>query len=179
LNESRNLVLDMSLLSERFTTRISMFEIAEKYGLIIDRSGFMRCPFHADETPSLKMYKEKGKGFYCFSCAKGGSIITFTMDYFKISYIDALKKLDSDFNLHIMDNPEDEATSRRYNGFHGISKISKNRKAMTLDAMIKLHCKYCQAIKFEEPFSDLFCEALYNIADLEYRIDFLENQEDI
>lgn len=164
----------MSYLSERFTSRISMLEITEKYGLEVDRSGFAKCPFHADDKPSMKVYEQKGKGFFCFACNKGGSIITFVMLYFHMEYIDALKKLDADFGLHIMDEPEDKATSRRYNGRAGLLKLCQKRKAMTYDQMIRLHCKYHQAIKHEEPMSDLFCEALYNISDLEYRIDAIE-----
>jgi len=125
----------------------------------------------------MKVYEELGGGFYCFSCCRGGSIINFVMGYFKIEYLDALKKLDADFGLNILDEPEDKATSRRYNSRHGLIKIQKKRKDMSLDSMIKLYCKYHQAIKNEEPMSDLFCEALYHIADLEYRINTIMDGE--
>jgi CHC2 zinc finger len=40
----------------------------------------IRCPFHAggqERTPSLKVYRDPREGWYCFSCAKGGTIHDF------------------------------------------------------------------------------------------------------
>lgn len=34
----------------------------------------VRCPFHADERPSLHVYPTVGRGWCCFSCRRGGSI---------------------------------------------------------------------------------------------------------
>ena len=42
-------------------------EAATRYGLV--KHGFMRCPFHADKTPSLKLY---GDHFHCFGCGAHG-----------------------------------------------------------------------------------------------------------
>lgn len=36
-------------------------EAAKRYGSV--KHGFMRCPFHADRTPSLKLYSDH---FHCF-----------------------------------------------------------------------------------------------------------------
>lgn len=40
----------------------------------VDRSGKIRCPFHEDRTPSLHVYDDPGRGWYCFGCGRGGSI---------------------------------------------------------------------------------------------------------
>jgi hypothetical protein len=32
------------------------------------------CPFHEDEQPSLHVYREAARGWFCFSCRRGGSI---------------------------------------------------------------------------------------------------------
>jgi hypothetical protein len=32
------------------------------------------CPFHEDEDPSLHVYREASRGWFCFSCRRGGSI---------------------------------------------------------------------------------------------------------
>jgi len=37
-------------------------------------SGMVRCPLHEDRTPSLRAYDDVAAGWYCFSCAAGGSI---------------------------------------------------------------------------------------------------------
>jgi DNA primase len=38
------------------------------------RGGKVRCPFHADDTPSLHVYPQPEQGRYCFGCRRGGSI---------------------------------------------------------------------------------------------------------
>jgi hypothetical protein len=43
-------------------------------GQAVGRSGKARCPFHDDGTPSLHVYADPGRGWYCFGCGRGGSI---------------------------------------------------------------------------------------------------------
>lgn len=46
-------------------------------GLALDRGGKVTCPFHEDRTPSLHCYDEPDKGWRCYGCDRGGSIIDF------------------------------------------------------------------------------------------------------
>jgi len=43
-------------------------------GQRVGRSGKVRCPFHEDRTPSLHVYEDPQRGWFCFGCARGGSI---------------------------------------------------------------------------------------------------------
>ena len=43
-------------------------------GLRVGRSGKLRCLFHDDRHPSLHVYPEAGRGWYCFGCGLGGSV---------------------------------------------------------------------------------------------------------
>jgi CHC2 zinc finger len=43
-------------------------------GLRVGRSGKLRCFFHDDRHPSLHVYPEAGRGWYCFGCGRGGSV---------------------------------------------------------------------------------------------------------
>ena len=43
-------------------------------GLRVGRSGKLRCLFHDDRHPSLHVYQEAGRGWYCFGCGRGGSV---------------------------------------------------------------------------------------------------------
>lgn len=57
----------------------SMIEVINGYGLPVNRSGFIRCPFHTgDNHASLKIYP---KSFYCYGCGKGGDVFSFVMLY--------------------------------------------------------------------------------------------------
>ncbi len=52
------------------------------------------CPFHADKHPSMNVNPQMGI-FKCFSCGKGGNVITYMMEYYKLPFIEAVKQLAS------------------------------------------------------------------------------------
>jgi hypothetical protein len=43
-------------------------------GLRVGRSGKLHCLFHDDRSPSLHVYREPERGWYCFGCQRGGSV---------------------------------------------------------------------------------------------------------
>ena len=43
-------------------------------GLRVGPSGKLHCLFHDDRSPSLHVYREPGRGWYCFGCGRGGSV---------------------------------------------------------------------------------------------------------
>lgn len=56
----------------------SMRDIIERYGLVPDRKGFVRCPFHeGDNDASMKIYD---KDYNCFGCGANGDIFTFVQE---------------------------------------------------------------------------------------------------
>lgn len=48
------------------------------------------CPFHNDHKPSLCCYS-KGRGFYCFSCGKGGDAIALVRELNNFGFDEAIK----------------------------------------------------------------------------------------
>jgi len=50
------------------------------------------CPFHQEKTPSFTVSSEK-KIFKCFGCGKAGNIITFAMEYYGLTYPEAIREL--------------------------------------------------------------------------------------
>lgn len=64
--------------------RLPIKKLLAHYGLIPDsstssgRSNHIKCPFHADDTPSCKIYPETNT-FHCFGCGKTGDVIDFIM----------------------------------------------------------------------------------------------------
>jgi DNA primase len=50
------------------------------------------CPFHDDHAPSMFVVPHK-QIYHCFSCGAGGNAITFAMNYFKMSFREALEHL--------------------------------------------------------------------------------------
>ena len=67
-------------------------ETAERYGTV--RRGFMRCPFHEDRVPSLKLYDDH---FHCFGCGAHGDVVDLTAGLLGCSKAEAARRLEADF----------------------------------------------------------------------------------
>ena len=86
-------------LFEQVKTAIDMRTVAEGYGLRVNRSGMVLCPFHQEKTPSAKIYPDS---FHCFGCGEHNDVISFTQKMFGLDKpIEAVKKLNENFGLHI------------------------------------------------------------------------------
>jgi DNA primase len=64
------------------------------------RNYFGLCPFHEEKTPSFSVNPALGI-FHCFGCGKGGNAVTFVMEYEKIEYVEALKRLAERYGIQI------------------------------------------------------------------------------
>lgn len=91
---------------------VPMTRAAPFYGLTVSRAGFCCCPFHGEKTPSMKIY-DGDRGYHCFGCHKGGSVIDFVMDLFGLSFVGAQKRLDADFNLGLFLDADDPNARQR------------------------------------------------------------------
>ncbi len=70
------------------------------------------CPFHEEKTPSF-MVSERKQIYKCFGCGKAGNVISFIMDYEKISFIEALKKLAARAGITIKETKADPKKKTR------------------------------------------------------------------
>lgn len=157
-----------------------MQDLVAHYDLKVDKKGFMSCPFHEDHTPSLKVYPEMGKGFYCFSCCRGGSVINFAMQYFGLDYKQTLGKLDNDFRLGIMEEkPEERSNFTRNNRRNCLAKTRKKEivqsEAKSYNDLVDEHRDCHQRLMDVEPFSDEHQELCNRICN----ISILMEQEEI
>ena len=77
---------------------VTMADICRQYGFSPDRAGFISCPFHREKTASLKIFPDK-RGWHCFGCGAGGSVIDFVERLFGVGFNDAANAINRDFNL--------------------------------------------------------------------------------
>ena len=84
---------------EEVKSRINLQTVVTGYGIEINRSGFCLCPFHAEKTPSMKIYDN---GFKCYGCGEGGDMFVFVQKLFNLENpLDAAKKINNDFGLNV------------------------------------------------------------------------------
>ena len=83
------------MIFETVREQISLPDAAQLYGISC-RNGNVRCIFHADNTPSMKLYDDH---FHCFGCGAHGDVTDFTAQIYGLSKIDAARKLCGDFGI--------------------------------------------------------------------------------
>lgn len=91
---------------QRIKDIVSMNAVAEHYGYEINRQGFIKCPFHNENTASCKLYESS---FYCFGCGAGGDVITFVAKLYRIKNSQAALRINADFNLCLSDRKPSSA----------------------------------------------------------------------
>ncbi len=67
-------------------------------GLQPNRAGFCKCPLHGEKTGSMKIYPGS-RGWYCFGCHQGGSVIDLVMAYYGMDVTQAIALLNDEFGL--------------------------------------------------------------------------------
>lgn len=85
--------IDQDALNE-LCSEIDLLEYAEQT-MEFHRKGdkyFCSCPKHSDSDPSLCISPDKNL-FYCFSCHRGGNIISWMMSYEDLSFNEAVDKV--------------------------------------------------------------------------------------
>ena len=65
------------------------------------------CPFHNERTPSFSVSKSKGI-CKCFSCGKGGNVVSFLMELEQLSFQDAIRWLARKYNIEIKEHEVSE-----------------------------------------------------------------------
>ncbi|MEF9880508.1 MAG: CHC2 zinc finger domain-containing protein, partial [Clostridia bacterium] len=88
----------MNNYAEIIRQRVPTSALIASLGLKRNHAGFICCPFHGEDTPSLRIY-EGSRGWCCFGCNASGSVIDFVMRWYDIGYQQALIKLNYDFSL--------------------------------------------------------------------------------
>ena len=143
-------------------------QAAERYGLSVNRSGMVRCPFHEDHNPSMKVDDR----FYCFGCGASGDVIDFTAKLFGISLKDAAKKLAEDFGI----DPRPPAQSDMPN-FHAEPPRDRERLCICVLRDYLRHLRIWQLrYRPEEPGDPIhprFAEAMKALPTVNHLLDCL------
>ena len=82
------------------------------------------CPFHSETKPSFTVAPEKGI-FYCFGCGAGGNVISFLMQYQRLSFPEAAQELARRYGIPL---------SVKDLGPEGAQQAKKRTKAYEINA---------------------------------------------
>lgn len=89
-------------IADEIKSRVTTKDLCEALDIRVNHSGFAYCPFHEErKSPSLKVYADSARGWHCFGCGAGGSVIDFAMAYWGISFRQAVARLDDLFGLNL------------------------------------------------------------------------------
>lgn len=91
--------------------KVNIVDIISKY-LPLEKHGknyFAICPFHDDHNPSLSVSPEK-QIYTCFVCGASGNVFNFVMNYEKVTFLEAVKKVADFANIKVDINVKNNKT---------------------------------------------------------------------
>lgn len=165
----------MSIFTE-IKQRLSIKEVARYYGITINRSGFAKCPFHEERTPSMKIYDDH---FYCFSCQCSGDSIRLVSQLFSLTPLDAVKRIQSDFGIADVEFDK-EKYKKEYNIKTKQLLKEKEFESWKHNTYLLL-TEYCSLLRkwrekcapqtLDEPLKHEYLESLQKLEKTEYYCD--------
>lgn len=85
--------------AEEIKATVSADELVRAYGYEPNRAGYIPCPFHTERTGSCRIYNRPGKGWHCYGCGKGGSVIDFVIQHDGASFKQAVLAINNALSL--------------------------------------------------------------------------------
>ncbi len=149
-------------------------QAAENYGIHVNRTGKINCPFHNDRTPSMKVDKR----FHCFGCGADGDVIDFTAQIYGLDVKSAAEKLAADFHIPYTHHKRKETVKKT------IREKAEEQKYREFEAKcLRILSDYFHLLRHwereytpkpeDEAWHPLFVEALQKKDHIEYLLDVL------
>ena len=161
----------MSDLASEIKRALPAREVFERYGFTPNRAGFIQCPFHAgDNHGSLKVY-DGSRGWHCFGCGAGGSVIDFAMRLFDLGFKDACLRLNEDFHLCLSDRKPTRAELSALVRARQEREERREREAEEYRKVAEEHRYWWEVLKYFDFPHPLWCEAVKRQPYLEDWLD--------
>lgn len=159
---------------------VDIVDVAEFYGVSVNRHKKALCPFHDDNHPSMSF---KNQRFKCFSCDEGGDVIDLVKFLTNAETpLDAVREINRSFHLGIdLDVPVSDAAIRKARQQRQIAQARKEQAAEWERCAVIILNAYCRflrkcRIKYaprrpEDEFHPLFLESLQKLEYMEYVVE--------
>jgi DNA primase len=89
--------------------KLTITAVLAHYGIQPARDSHIKCPFHEDDKPSMKIYTDTNT-YHCFGCGKTGDVIQFIQDKEQCSKHQAILKAKSMIPQAQAENPRPNKT---------------------------------------------------------------------
>ena len=159
---------------ETVKDNVSLREVAQRYGIDVNRYSKALCPFHNDRHPSLYVADNH---YYCFTCGEHGDVIDFVGRLFQLSPYDAARKLAADFHLS-PDKPPSAAALHAKRIRTEAQQLRENERLCFSILSDYAHVlrdwkvRYAPQSPAEAP-DERFVEACHKLDEVEYYLDIL------
>jgi len=155
-------------------TSINAREVAEHYGIDVNRYGKALCPFHNDRHPSMVVYDDH---YYCYACGEHGDVIDFTAKLYGLKLYEAAQKLAYDFGI-TQDKPPTKEVQEKQNRKSEAQRLKENEKlcfsALLAYMNLLQEWKVLYAPRTpEDEHDDRFVQACHKLDYTEYLVDTL------
>ncbi len=147
-------------------------QAAERYGIRVERNGMCRCPFHHDDTPSMKLDRR----YYCFGCGATGDVIDFVSQLRGIGSKEAAILLAQDFAIPYEDSAGKTNRPRQQNTDEQNYQHMERYCSRVLLDYYQLLCRWKEDYAPQTPengYHPRFVEALQKLSLVEYLLDEL------
>jgi DNA primase len=146
---------------ENIRQNFSIIKFVESIGQTPDNKGFIKTIYKPENTRSLQTFS-KTNSYYCYATAKGGDVIQFYMDYYKIGFNQALEEMKALMRLY-----QDQFPSRNPS-----KKFNAPEKLILLGREIYDFDERAGKYEFEARFSRSEAEklALQDLRDIRHEI---------
>lgn len=163
--------------------RLTMRDVLLHYGYEPNRADFIRCPFHNEKTPSMKIYE---KTYHCFGCGSHGDVISYVQAIFDLSFPEALKKIDADFGLNLYGDNTFEDLRKSHYQTKQLQAKREREKAEREQAAAEYWAVFDEWARLDRnktlyapktpdgEWHPLFVEALQKLSHQEYLLDCAE-----
>ncbi len=84
------------------------------------------CPFHGEKTPSFHVLDDKGV-YHCFGCGEHGDAFKFVMEFEKLGFMDAAKRLAGEFGVPVPErSPEAAARAKKRRTLYDVMNLAQD-----------------------------------------------------
>lgn len=162
----------------RVKAAVSAPQVWQRYGGEEMRGGYVRCAFHDDHNPSMRLY-EGDRGYYCFACGAGGDAVTLAGKLLGLAPYAAVQRVAADFHVAVPEGKIDRdairRVDRRLQRERAFAAWQRNAERTLAD----YHCLLRQAKMERAPkaredgIDPAFAEACRHLEYAEYALEWL------